>query len=745
MYRIIRVRLVCSFLCLTMALSVSSALGAAAPAPRTNILVREDPLVRMPGTQPGQVTLQDTTECYACHGSGNGPWTRPTPDLRGRTNYEEYNIFKGWQGSMMGNSARDPLMFASLTVAAQDSFYALGTPNAVDTCLRCHFPKGWLEGRTDQPGQLNASAMTAQDYDGVQCSFCHRMSDPFYKGTYSGVREGNSWSVYWDEQNSSLLASQYQSQTRATQTLQADMLISPTIKLFSGAPFFVGDNPFSMLYTENGSAQFFISPTAERRGSFADVFVNDPQPDHDTLYSRYHKGKFICDSCHDVSNPVMANLPQKNTKPGDKVVLATEKLPSFAFSHMQRTFSEFRLSAYNLPGGADGKGNFKPNTGPRNQPAPAGTWETDQPGNKITKCQDCHMCSRWSIGSNDPLGPVRPEGSLEHPNTWVPCHALTGGNVWIPSILATIAPDAPAPDPINMALLTGTAVDTLTMDVMQGSWTTLRPPTEPTRIYDALTLTATRNRGVLVNAANITDLKYLPATGALTFRVQNNSGHKLISGFPEGRRMFVNIKVYKGTALLREVNPYDATVGTLKGLPDSQSSPPLAANELYSDPLVYEVKLGSTITGEQKSFHFALATHRYKDNRIPPKGFNIAGAAARLSEPVWLGLSAPNYFTSAEYAGGYDELALIVPKGATSLSVNLYYQTTSREYMEFLRDEINGTGRITLPQTAYIVQSDPFFVKLKGWGDTIFNLWDHNKNLDGGKPFLMTHGTWIAP
>ncbi len=754
MSRMKRLLLVCSLLSVTITATLSTALGAAAPAPRNTLPVREDPLVRMPGTQPGQIPqhpLAGATTCFPCHGNGQGAWVKPNPSLRGRTDYSEYEIFHAWQGSMMGNSARDPLMFACFTVAAQDSIYALGNPNAVDICLRCHFPKGWLEGRSSQPGQLNASAMTGDDYDGTQCTFCHRLTDPFYKTTYSGTREGSSWNVYWDEQNSQAIPEVYRSQKRAYDTYLADIAIAPMIKLFSGAQFFVGNNPFSITYTENGSGQYFISPTEERRASFADVFVNDPNPDHDTLYSRYHKGKFICDTCHDVSNPVMANLPQKSAKPGDKVILATEKLPAFAFSHVERTFSEFRLSAYNLPGGADGKGNFKPYIGPRDTPPPAGWWETDQPGNKITKCQDCHMCSRWSIASNDPIGPVRPQDSLEHPNTWMPCHALTGGNVWIPTILASIAPDNTFPDSVNKALLVGPLqVNKLTMDVMQGTWTSLMPPTldpslNPPNITTALQLTATRNRGVLNNAANITDLKYVSASGALTFRVQNNSGHKLISGFPEGRRMFVNIKVHKGTTLLQEINPYDYTVGTLKGLPDAPNSPKLAANELYADPLVYEVKLGSTITGELTTFHFALATHRYKDNRIPPKGFSIAGAAARLSEPVWLGQSAPNYFTAAEYAGGYDELALTVPKGATSIAVNLYYQTTSREYIEFLRDEINGNGRKTLPAAAYIAQTDPFFDKLRAWGDTIFNLWDHNKNLDGGAPFLMTQGTWSAP
>jgi hypothetical protein len=44
-----------------------------------------------------------------------------------------------------------------------------------------------------------------------------------------------------------------------------------------------------------------------------------------------------------------------------------------------------------------------------------------------------------------------------------------------------------------------------------------------------------------------------------------------------------------------------------------------------------------------------------------------------------------------------------------------------------------------------VAQTDPFFAKLKGWGDTIFQLWDRNKNLDGAKPFKMTQGVWNAP
>jgi len=65
-------------------------------------------------------------------------------------------------------------------------------------------------------------------------------------------------------------------------------------------------------------------------------------------------------------------------------------------------------------------------------------------------------------------------------------------------------------------------------------------------------------------------------------------------------------------------------------------------NEEYNDALVYEVHPKSDLTGElHGTFHFALATGRDKDNRIPPKGFRIAEAAARISVPVANGTDAP--------------------------------------------------------------------------------------------------------
>ena len=107
----------------------------------TPIPVSEDPLVRMPGTQPDQgVALESPNRCLNCHAGYN----------------EGVEPGFNWMGSMMAQASRDPIFWACLTVAGQDSAWAIGTPNAVDICERCHFPGGWLGGRSDPP---NASAM----------------------------------------------------------------------------------------------------------------------------------------------------------------------------------------------------------------------------------------------------------------------------------------------------------------------------------------------------------------------------------------------------------------------------------------------------------------------------------------------------------------------------------------------------------------------------------------------------------
>ena len=86
------------------------------------------------GTQPGlQAALEDPSGCSSCHRGNNASTLSFMPHST-------------WSGSMMANATRDPLFWAALDVANKD------VEGSGDFCLRCHTPRGWLEGRVVKPG-----------------------------------------------------------------------------------------------------------------------------------------------------------------------------------------------------------------------------------------------------------------------------------------------------------------------------------------------------------------------------------------------------------------------------------------------------------------------------------------------------------------------------------------------------------------------------------------------------------------
>ena len=102
--------------------------------------------------------------------------------------------------------------------------------------------------------------------------------------------------------------------------------------------------------------------------------------------------------------------------------------------------------------------------------------------------------------------------------------------------------------------------------------------------------------------------------------------------------MFLNVKFYdKDGALLGEINPYTQLLTE----PDSEGNERYLSGGLLTitdEKLVWEAKMMSPeLTGEDISFHVALTTDRYKDNRIPPKGFDKTAMNIRHVQPRWEG------------------------------------------------------------------------------------------------------------
>lgn len=111
------------------------------------------PGIFLPGTQPNELTqpIRGSGVCNDCHG-------QYAP---------EYEANSTWAGTMMANAARDPLFHAALTVARQDE------PVSGDLCIRCHAPRAWLFGRSE-PALI--SHLEEDDFESVQCDFCHRLN-----------------------------------------------------------------------------------------------------------------------------------------------------------------------------------------------------------------------------------------------------------------------------------------------------------------------------------------------------------------------------------------------------------------------------------------------------------------------------------------------------------------------------------------------------------------------------------------
>lgn len=521
-----------------------------------------------PGTQPNMLThnLTDPQACAGCHAGFS--------DMLGQPQNNE--PWFGWSGSMMAHSARDPLFYAALDIANADAAFA------GEYCLRCHVPRGWLNGRSATP---DGSAMTAEDLEGVQCALCHRMVDPVPAA---------------------------ENPTRDTAVLAA---LTPTQTI-----------------TTTGSGSFIIDPLDHRRGPFdvaADLGNFDPHTAigaQETLQSPFHQEALFCGSCHDVNNPLFtwdensqSYQPNPPNTPAD---------PATMFP-LERTFSEWENSAYNTA-----QGVYAPQFG----------------GNKsaVSTCQDCHMRDVTGVGAVffDVSNPAPTRTDL-------PLHDLTGANTWVPQLL-----------PLH-PVFSGTFTTGLNAQARQ----------------DALAAGIDRARYMLQNAATLS-ASFDTGSGQLTVTIVNQTGHKLPTGYPEGRRMWLQIVGYDANgAVVYQSGAYDAGTAVLTTDPDLTLYE--AKHGLTSD---WAAQLGMA---PGATFHFALNNTIISDNRIPPRGYTFAAFQAAGAAPYTNGQPDPTRYADGQY---WDTAVYTLPSTVVTGTVRLLHQVASKEYVEFLRDNNPSPG-----------------------------------------------------
>jgi hypothetical protein len=573
-----------------------------------------------------------------------------------------------WRGSMMGNASRDPIFWATLAIAEQDF------DGAGDLCIRCHSTGGWYAGRSTP---TDGSALASGDADGVECDTCHKMTNP---------------------DNSEHLGVMF--------------------------PPFIANNEGTPLIGYYGSGMLSLWGGSEKLGPY-----NDANARHQFLQSKFHRSVDFCGSCHDVSNPAVGDLAHNSGKQptGDDVIRSgilgspVERKAAFnnfpyQYGIVERTYSEHKAGALSktlvkdysklpadLQAGAikaayeSAKGDYADGT-PR-----------------YFSCQTCHLRAVTGQGCNKTGSPIR---------TDLPLHDMTGGNYWVP--------DAILYQNANGTLRLGGGLTSVQIEAIKAG---------KTRAQQQLKLAASLE--VIGNTVKVTNL----------------TGHKLITGYPEGRRMWLNIKWYDGNnVLLREDGKYgtiDVNIGgttvpvkTILDLDGTNTKIYEAhyamtqewAKQLLSLgypqnlPLSYDRITGAVTKtlGElasqapgtyHKTFHFVLNNHVAKDNRIPPYGMTYDEARKRNALPV-----PADQYGNPGPGGTYnywDTITLNPPSGAVYATIDLLYQTTSWEYIQFLYLANNRTNAF-----------------LKDEGINLLNTW---LNTGMSEPYVMASATWGKP
>ncbi|MBT8058121.1 MAG: hypothetical protein KJO33_00920 [Gammaproteobacteria bacterium] len=580
-----------------------------------------------------------------------------------------------WLGSMMAQAGRDPIFWATLAIAEQD-FDGSG-----DLCLRCHSTSGWLAGRSTP---TDGSGLAAGDADGVECDYCHKLTNPD-DSEHLGVMN---------------------------------------------APFVANDANGGYY----GSGMSSLWGGSDKLGPYVDADAR-----HQFMASAFHRKAEFCGSCHDVSNPVVGDLaPNFGQLDSPENVIASGNLggnvagkaafnnPPHRYGVVERTFSEFKSGALSgtrvndygtLPDELRGGVLEDVYQASYNPAAQSADYEDGTP--RYFTCQTCHLRAVTGTGANKRGVPVRSD---------LPLHDMTGGNYWMAHAIDYL-------DGQGKLRLGGGM-----------------PSAQVQAMYDG----ALRAQQQLQLAATL-------SVEGNEVKIVNHTGHKLITGYPEGRRMWLNIRWYDGAGtLLREDGAYggldvqiDGSTQTVRTILDLDGAntkiyeahmgmtPEWAAKLLtlgYAPDLAlsYDRFTGDVVhtlsdlaNGSEplETFHFALNNTVVSDNRIPPFGMDYNEARRRNASPV-----PPEQYEGV--AGGlyehYDEVALNPPPGSASATVDLLYQPTSWEYIQFLYLANDGGNAFLADEGANMLDAwlnagladglamaEPLVMASTTWGDPV--------------------------
>lgn len=409
----------------------------------------------------------------------------------------------------------------------------------------------------------------------------------------------------------------------------------------------------------------FFGPCRIGPYQYPEVGIN-PAP-HASAYSAFVKKSEFCGSCHDVTTPILDSGPART-------LITSDGVDTGIPFPIERTYSEWLNSDYGDKLFVDGFAFNEPRT------------DSERFG---TTCQACHMPN-----STDPDTRACQQNMPGSRSGRLGKHEFAGANVWVLELIKTL----------------------------YGGVAGLNRESEIDQSISKANEMLTQNSAEL----SVTLDPFAGPGSELTARVRvtNLSGHKLPTGYGEGRRMWLQVQARDSAeALIFESGAYAADTGVLTE--DAQIR-------------VYEVQQGIWNSGTmncdihddsmRKMFHFAINDCIRKDNRIPPLGFR--GGSNPEIQPV-----AQIYPETSPGSGklvNYDDAVFVIPVAPGTpipieVEVRLLHQIASKEYIEFLNNEASENG--FLSEDLMCQPARPPLAtgpKTQTRGQFMFDLWENN-------------------
>jgi hypothetical protein len=664
-----------------------------------------------------------------------------------------------WGGSSMASATRDPVFRANHMIV-EKTVEGVAGAGAGNMCFRCHSPNAWLSGRFDPafggaPDGSNIihSILPSTDDEGIMCETCHRSIGGVIQKRADLPDNDPAWNMLTDIQDWTHSGSPYPAGPLAGDpygdgTLQfsdgmtygATWLgnVTPVWSdvppadqpLLAGSPYTgqtYGIYPPGYIDPFTGmdlAGQPVVTPDGTSMITFEQIFVPPPgfdyynmatSPEHSTFRNDFIRTPQFCGGCHEVTIPF--------------------DVPGFPIGMPeQRTYTEWKYSDF----GFDAAGN--PKSGHR-------------------RCQDCHMPRMFheytdtnsvSLNCDPTIAGWFPYAKERFGGTVF--HKFGGANFGLGDLMKILYPEVDLEvigEPTNNdpRLFPGMQSDRQTMwDRFTNNSKLMLKYNPPGSTPDEAVKVEILSGPTSTNVANVYQVQV---------KVTNNTGHKIPSGYPDGRRFWIKLDVRAANnTLLYQSGYYEpAAVYTQKNFDYAQSGSaqlyndqnkttglnralsnqigsvvqPVALNSVNSatstanQVMIYEKRTGALSGGNYIMSPSLLNPAVVFDNRIPPAGwqradYEAAGAKFYTYTRASLGQDDTGSATAAapaadmtRYAEGanYDIVTYTfrVPAGTTPTKARaeIHWQVHPRAFMEFLKDNDTSTLRPEGPPILYSV------------------------------------------